>query len=149
MGEKHATRSGQEANFMFDLNMQGSLEALFDLLTQEALDPTFEKYGNFIEQPRMSVLTGYDSGTAIWEDRGPTYPDRPNALQFFGNFLNYSFVFDITTDDPEMIVRLTTAIRANQQLDAYRAARTKPGCSTKQICVGTTGASHWPFVSAA
>lgn len=145
MEGKHT--EGQEANFMLDLRMQGSLAMLFDLLTQETLDPTFEKYGNFIEQPRKSIMTGYDGGKSIWEDRGPMYPDRPTALQFFGNFLNYSFVFDITTDDSEMIARLTAAIRANQQSDTYRAARAASGLigAPERITANTTGASHWPF----
>lgn len=74
------------------------IEALFDRLATDPLDRTFEPdcYGNFVFQCE--------------DDR------RTN---FFGNFHTYSHVFNIATDDPDLIARLTAAIRANQQRPDY------------------------------
>ena len=75
-----------------------SVDELLDVLARETLDPRFEKYGNFILR------------------------DEP-PLRFWGNFFNVSHVFSIDTDDPALIDRLTSAIRANQQRPDYQAAR--------------------------
>jgi hypothetical protein len=75
-----------------------SIEALFDRLKTNTLDPTFEAYGNFVET-----------------DKGVT--------GFFGNFYDYSHVFQIETTDKALIKRLTDAIRANQQTKGYADAR--------------------------
>ena len=48
--------------------------------------------------------------------------DAPQ-LTFWGNFYNLSHVFSIDTIDPDVINRLTAAIRANQQTAAYQQAR--------------------------
>jgi hypothetical protein len=40
---------------------------------------------------------------------------------FFGNFLTYSHVFNIFTDDPLVIDTLRAAIRSNQRRGDYRA----------------------------
>lgn len=42
---------------------------------------------------------------------------------FHGNFWALSAVFKICTDESEIINRLTTAIRANQQTEAYKEAK--------------------------
>ena len=75
-----------------------SIEALLARLKSNTLDPTFEEYGNFVET-----------------ENGIT--------SFFGNFFDYSHVFQIETDDAELSGRLTQAIRANQATQAYRIAQ--------------------------
>ncbi len=67
-----------------------SLEDLLKVLAVYALDPVFARYGNFI----------VDEGEG-W-------------VSFFGNFTGVSHVFNIRTDEPEVIARLTRAIRENQ-----------------------------------
>lgn len=42
---------------------------------------------------------------------------------FTGNFWRKSSVFQIYTDDPELVAKLTAAILANQASEAYQAAR--------------------------
>jgi len=44
-----------------------------------------------------------------------------NTVRFFGNFLTVSHVFNIDTDDPDVIQPLTRAIRRNQRTPAYLA----------------------------
>lgn len=77
-----------------------TLDELIQSLESHPLDPRFEKYGNFIDE------TGH-----------------PGATNFFGNFYGVSHVFNITTDQPEIIERLTIAIRANQATPAYQQAQ--------------------------
>lgn len=85
------------------------IEALFATLATEALDPRFERYGNFIRE--------------YVDNAGPFR----GAVQFWGNFYNRSHVFQVYTSDPELIARLTVAIRANQATAAYAQARTDLG----------------------
>lgn len=77
-----------------------TIEDLCDVLTREPLDRSFECYGNFVITPDDEI-------------GGPT--------RFFGNFANLSHVFNIDTDEPKTIERLTSLIRANQQTTGYLA----------------------------
>jgi hypothetical protein len=43
------------------------------------------------------------------------------ATRFHGNFLTVSHVFDIRSNDPEIVDRLTKAIDANRRTLAFRA----------------------------
>lgn len=113
------------------INSNGSgaalpIDTLFERLASNTLDPDFERFGNFVSKAHGSVEAGYDHSVTpprlLYRDTGPIYPDHPNALSFFGNFFDYSHVFNITTDDPELIERLTAAIRANQATPAYAKA---------------------------
>ena len=74
-----------------------SIDKLLEVLKDNTLDPRFSEYGNFIIADGVSV-------------------------RFFGNFLNLSHVFNIRTDDPSVIAKLTRAIRENLRRDDYRAA---------------------------
>jgi len=82
------------------------INALVDVLGNYALDRTFEdeRFGNFV------------------------FPhDKQQGITcFFGNFADLSHVFSIDTDDAEVIARLTTAIRANQQRPDYLSQKTYP-----------------------
>lgn len=71
------------------------IETLLCLLARYPLNRTFER--------------------AFIEDRGG------NAKRFHGNFLEISHVFDIRSNDPEVVGRLTEAIKANRRLPGFRA----------------------------
>lgn len=58
-----------------------------------------------------------------YTDTGPIHDDAPAAVRFWGNFHALSCVFQIDTDEPDIIARLTEAIRANQASPAYQEAR--------------------------
>lgn len=75
------------------------LTKLLERLTENTLDPRFEKIGNFI----LSAKEG--------------------GLHFWGNFLDVSARFDILTDDRSVIASLSGAIRANQRTIRYTEAR--------------------------
>ena len=73
------------------------VDELLAVLAAEPLSRRFEIYGNFI------------------------IADGDGSTRFWGNFAAISHVFCVDTNDPEIIERLTTAIRANQQTAAYLA----------------------------
>lgn len=79
-----------------------TVDALLAVLATEPLDPSFERYGNF-------VLTFNTKG----------------AAHFWGNFANRSHVFDIHTTDRALAATLRRAIRQNQQTPAYLALRSR------------------------
>jgi hypothetical protein len=83
------------------------IEALFARLASHTLDRTFEAYGDFIQNALIN-----ERG----EQLGP-----PGAVGFFGNFFDYSHVFNIWTDDADLIARLSAAVAANKASAAYRA----------------------------
>lgn len=104
-----------------------TIDQLIARLQSETLDPTFEEFGNFVSPARKATRINDESTN--WRDKyvdaGPIYPEHPDALHFWGNFLTYSHVFSIYTDDPDVIERLTAAIRANQATEAYQTAKTQ------------------------
>ncbi len=73
-----------------------TINDLLKVMASGPLDRSFEAYGNFI------------------------YPGF-EATQFMGNFLTVSHVFNIETDEPDVIEKLTAAIRENQQRPDYLA----------------------------
>lgn len=73
-----------------------TIEKLIEVLANHPLDRRFEDNGNFI----MS------------------YND--NCTKFFGNFYTLSHVFNIVTDEADVIEQLTTAIKTNLQRPDYR-----------------------------
>ncbi len=82
-----------------------TIDKLCEVLGEYTLDRYWECYG---------------SGGFI------TVPDTDSPVNngmhhFFGNFSKLSHVFNIETDEPEVIERLTRAIRANQQTAGYLA----------------------------
>lgn len=104
-----------------------SLQDLFERLATHPLDPSFEDYGDFVMPARSAVhVRGYDEdGTFVdrYDDTGPLHSEAPEAVRFWGNFFTVSAVFEIDTDEPELIARLTAAIRANQERPDYKAAK--------------------------
>ena len=65
------------------------VEKLFEMLEREVLDPTFEKYGNFVDLDPIGL------------NGKPLYPS--GTTHFWGNFYTYSHVFDIASDDPKLV----------------------------------------------
>lgn len=45
----------------------------------------------------------------------PVYPEHPNAVSYWGNFEGYSFGWTVSTDDPELISKLDSAIKENME----------------------------------
>ncbi len=103
------------------------LAVLFERLAVHTLDPSFELHGNFVGPCHGAAPAGYDHSAQPprlqWLDTGPLYPEHPQALQFWGNFLDVSHVFCVHTDDPETVKALSAAIRANQATPAYVRAQ--------------------------
>jgi len=75
------------------------IEVLYDRLHNYPLDPSFEKYGNFI------------------------MPQGMGEWHFWGNFLTVSAVFSIKTTERDVIDTLIALIYDNQRRQDYRAAR--------------------------
>ena len=82
---------------------------LIKALREYTLDPTFERFWNFI----------IDLGQE--DPARPSY--RPGWTHVWGNFADVSLVFSIDTNDPAVIGELTAAIRANQATPAYVKAK--------------------------
>lgn len=82
------------------------IEALFARLESDTLDRSFEAFGDFMQRDPISV-TG--------EPLGP-----PGMVSIFGNFLTYSHVFSIWTDDEALIEKLAALIAANKARDEYQ-----------------------------
>ena len=79
-----------------------SVEVLLGVLAKEPLDKTYEDFYYPLEQD-FCERHNYPEGT----------------IAFSGNFLNYSHVFNIRTDELSLIKQLTQAIEANKQMAAY------------------------------
>lgn len=89
-----------------------SLDTLFDLLATEPLDRKFEEFGNFL----------YAAGSQRHGFRKPELrvaARRDKLVHVWGNFLNVSHVFNISTNDKPLLHRLHRAIRANQNRPDY------------------------------
>ena len=99
------------------------IDALLERLSSATLCPTFERYGNFIQHPLYHAKPGDKPGEWVDDTERPMYPNHPGTHRFFGNFFDYSHVFNIDTDEPELIEVLTKAIRANQATAAYANAK--------------------------
>lgn len=89
-----------------------TLEDLYTMLKTYALDPDFEQYGNFFH---------YTTGKHF------------EVYHFHGNFACISHVFDIRTDDPEVIDRLLHLIFDNQENATYQAIKFKQKMKEKTL----------------
>lgn len=109
----------------FALPDNDSLLILLSLLQNHTLDPTFEDYGNFMVPCRASCKGEFDSESCeyAYVDLGPMYADAPEAVRFFGNFIDVWHPFNLDTDDSQLIAVLLEAIRKNQQSCDYLDAR--------------------------
>lgn len=60
-------------------------------------------------------------GHTVYLDGAPIYPEAPTAVSYLGNFVGYSFAFNLSTDDRELIAQLDAAIAANMARDWGKA----------------------------
>lgn len=79
------------------LTTQAVVACMERLLGEFTLDPTFEQHGDFID--------------------GPSQGEQ--LVRFFGNFMDYSHVFQFATDEQWAIDRLYDLIRGHQQSARY------------------------------
>jgi hypothetical protein len=85
---------------------KAAIDVLCDALATYPLDRTFEGYGDFITRDARNL-------------RGDWLEGIERAVGFFGNFHGYSLVFNVTTDDAEIVERLSSAIEANKARPDY------------------------------
>jgi len=96
------------------------ISELITMLKNHPLRRDLESCGNFINPFPLCVRSlGYDPETGY--SRYVENEEQPyrGLTSFFGNFFDWSFVFNIYTDDPELISALTKAIRKNQERSDY------------------------------
>lgn len=84
-----------------------TIEDLIQVLNTEILDPSFEDYGNFINL----------NPTWLKKDFAEKYK---GCVKIFGNFMTVSHVFNIITDQSEIIQKLTEAINKNKGTEEYK-----------------------------
>ena len=124
-----------------------SLQGLFQALRQWTLDARLE--GNKRDDPddaRRGPFRGrcwgncqkvYDTYNHYTYTVGtrPIYPDRPNAVRYFGNFVGYSYGFWLDTDDEALMAVLDGLIAENMQREDYLAAKKKPVSMWQKVTV--------------
>lgn len=87
-----------------------TIDELIRVLEEYTLDPKFEGYGNFVNRNPQ------------W--RTEEIEERYNGCTvIFGNFLSYSHVFNIVTDDEDMICQIEKLVEENKKRHAYIAAK--------------------------
>lgn len=93
-------------------NSKGTIGDLIEVLGKYTLDPIFEEYGNFINY------------NPVWtkKDLKEKYN---NCVVISGNFLTYSHVFYIITDNKELINKLKKIIDNNKNTQNYINAKKK------------------------
>lgn len=94
-----------------------TLGVLFGVLKNHPLDRSFEKYGNFIYVPREWAYGEHREIVAA----GLIYPENLNMRHIFGNFFALSHVFNIATDELELILKFSLAIEENKRRPDYRS----------------------------
>lgn len=86
------------------------ISVLLEKLEKHSLDPRYEHYlDKFISKIQK-------------EDGTPT-----KEVRFFGNFAEFSHVFDLRTDEPLLIEKITNAINNNLSSEGYKHARRAAG----------------------
>lgn len=88
-----------------------ALASLLERIETDELDTYWSPNELFCELAHGTVYLGKGEYT----DTGPIYPDAPDTVRFFGNFVTYSHSFSIDTDDAEVIELLTAAVTANRK----------------------------------
>jgi len=87
-----------------------TIEILLDVLKKETLDPYWEKLGNFVDR----------NPNWLKKEAKEKYKD---CTVIFGNFSSVSHVFNIITDEEELIQKLEQAINNNKQTVEYQELR--------------------------
>jgi hypothetical protein len=88
-----------------------NIDDFIEKLQKYTLDPTFEKYGNFIK-------------------KNPKFPKNPQLTKeykgwymLFGNFYDYSNAFSIYIKDEKLAGKIRGLIRKNQRSEEYQKAK--------------------------
>lgn len=101
--------NGHDKNSPAWINKPSTIDDLKEVLTKYTLDPTFERYGNFINhRPQWK------------KDCAEKYK---NCSVVFGNFLTLSHVFNIITDDKKLLKELGILIESNKSSKEYIEAK--------------------------
>ena len=79
-----------------------TIEKLLEVLAAQPLDRSFEAFGNFVTPCER----------------------KPSFTSIFVNFYHLSHVFNIDSNDPAIVERLSAAIRANQRRPDYLSQST-------------------------
>jgi hypothetical protein len=88
-----------------------TIENIMKDLREYTLDPTFERYGNFINR------------NPVWVK--PEIAEKyAGCTSIFGNFFSFSHAFRLVTDDEQLIVQFEQAVNENKQRESYRQAKT-------------------------
>ena len=113
------------------------LNGLIKALKEWTLYPGFDMSGTDPEHPHVAFEKPYRClawGHCITEPiKGqvyrkryvgtkPIYENHPNAVSYCGNFLTYSFGFQLDTDDEALIQLLDQLISTNMATPAYQEA---------------------------
>lgn len=105
------------------------LDGLFDALERWSLDPRAQMSGDDPGHPHVAFeapfrclawgdcfeepIPGTNGLKKRFVGTKPIYEGHPTAVSFCGNFLDYSFAFNVITDDPELIAELDRRIAVN------------------------------------
>lgn len=87
-----------------------TIEDLLKVLENEVLDPMYEDFGNFINLKPQWV-------------KPEANEKYKNCVKIFGNFSTISHVFDIITDEQEIISKLHEAITNNKNTNRYKESK--------------------------
>lgn len=101
------------------------VEDLLYILKTQPLHPRFERYGDFwTDNPRAGIgKLGLIPGTPLY---------RVPVTRFYGNFWEYSYVFNIDASDPHIVRMLKEAITFNRGTPAYHKARAAEFATPRQ-----------------
>lgn len=115
------------------------LDGLFQALDQWTLDPRLDKSLDDPDHPhaqykapfrclawvacRSEPIAGSGGMRRRYVGTKPLFQEHPEALIFMGNFLGYSFGFQLVTDDPALIEELDRRIARNMTSPAFAEAR--------------------------
>jgi hypothetical protein len=108
-------KAGKEGNMRIIRINYGAenIDDFINKLQKYTLDPTFEKYGNFIK-------------------KNPKFPKNPQLTKeykgwymLFGNFYDYSNAFSIYIKDEKLAGKIRGLIRKNQRSEEYQKAKSE------------------------
>lgn len=104
----------------------GTIAGLLDALKRWPLDPSLNLSTDphFDPHPQRAPYRGpaltcgwfhysVERGCTVYHYGKPRHPEAPDAVSYLGNFVGYSFAFNLDTDDPQLIATLDAAIADN------------------------------------
>lgn len=115
------------------------LDGLFQALDQWTLDPRLDTSADDPDHPhaqfqapfrglawvacRCEPIEGSGGLRRRYVGTKPLFEGHPQALYYVGNFLGYSFGFQLVTDDQALIEELDRRIARNMESQAYGEAK--------------------------